>query len=87
MARFGEANAGKATAMTTASGPSQQRRQQEEALETGAAHQDAEGHRTNDPGTAAEHADSEAERNAEHLDRGETGPGVPPELRPDGDPA
>jgi hypothetical protein len=58
--------------------PSQQPRQ-EDALETGAVQQDAEGRRTSDPGKAVEHADSEAERNAEHLDRGEVGPGVPPE--------
>jgi hypothetical protein len=49
----------------------------EDALETGAVQQDAEGHRTKDPREAAEHADSEAERNAEHLERGEVGPGVP----------
>ena len=40
-------------------------------------YQDAEGRRTTDPETAAEHADSEADRNAEHLQRGEVGPGIP----------
>jgi hypothetical protein len=56
---------------------SRQRRQQDEALESGQVFQDAEGRRTTNPDTAAEHADSEAERNAEHLKRGETGPGIP----------
>ena len=58
---------------------SPQRRQREEALEGGDAFQDAEGRRTTDPGTAAEHADSEADRNAEHLEQGEVGPGIPEE--------
>ncbi|MGC1212258.1 MAG: ribonuclease [Micromonospora sp.] len=55
----------------------EQRQQQEEALETGEVYQDAEGRRTTDPASAAEHADSEADRNAEHLERGEVGPGIP----------
>jgi hypothetical protein len=61
--------------------PEQSRRlpQQKEALETGEVYQDAEGRRTTDPRTAAEHADSEAERDAEHLARGEIGPGIPEE--------
>jgi len=42
-------------------------------------HQDVEGRRTTDPDTAAEHAASEADRNAEHLKRGEVGPRVPEE--------
>ena len=63
--------------VTTTPEQSGQRRQQEEALENGGLYQDAEGRRTTDPTTAAEHADSEAERNAEHLGRGETGPGIP----------
>jgi hypothetical protein len=63
--------------MTATPEQSGQRRQQEEALESGGLYQDAEGRRTTDPTTAAEHADSEAERNAEHLERGETGPGIP----------
>ncbi|MEU4480583.1 ribonuclease [Micromonospora sp. NPDC023966] len=57
----------------------EQRRQQEEALESGEAYQDAEGRLTKDPGAGAAHADSEADRNAEHLRRGEVGPGVPEE--------
>jgi hypothetical protein len=57
--------------------PKQSGRQQEEALESGDVFQDAEGRRTTDPGTAAEHADSEADRNAEHLKRGEVGPRIP----------
>ena len=48
-----------------------------QALESGGVYQDAEGRRTTDPDTAAEHADSEAERNAEHLEHGEIGPGIP----------
>jgi len=40
-------------------------------------YQDAEGRRTTEADTGAEHADSEAERNAEHLERGEIGPGIP----------
>jgi hypothetical protein len=66
--------------MSATAEPGGHRRQQEdEARETGEVHQDAEGRRTTDPRTAAEHADSEAERNAEHLDRGEIGPGIPQE--------
>lgn len=57
--------------------PDQRRR--EEELETGGVFQDAEGRRTTDPATAVEHADSEADRNEEHLERGEVGPGIPPE--------
>ncbi|WP_446217308.1 ribonuclease [Micromonospora sp. IBHARD004] len=53
------------------------RRQEEQALESGEVYQDAEGRRTTDPGTAAAHAHSEADRNAEHLKRGEVGPGAP----------
>jgi hypothetical protein len=53
--------------------------QQEQALERGEVHQDAEGRLTADPEAGAEHADSEADRNAEHLGRGETGPGIPEE--------
>ncbi|MGK5739346.1 ribonuclease [Micromonospora sp. URMC 103] len=56
-----------------------EQRQQEDALERGEVFQDAEGHRTRDPGAGAAHADSEADRNAEHLARGEVGPGVPEE--------
>ncbi|MFI6262435.1 ribonuclease [Micromonospora sp. NPDC051006] len=59
--------------------PEQSQQRQEDALETGALYQDAEGRRTRDPGAGAEHADSEADRNAEHLSRGEVGPGVPEE--------
>jgi hypothetical protein len=68
---------GKSIAMTAT--PDQSRRQQEEAFESGEVYQDAEGRRTTDPGKAAEHAESEADRNAEHLRRGEIGPGVPEE--------
>ncbi|MEV6371309.1 ribonuclease [Micromonospora sp. WP24] len=61
--------------MTT---PEKSRRQQEEeALERGEVYQDVEGRRTEDPGAGAANADSEAERNAEHLRRGEVGPGAP----------
>jgi hypothetical protein len=56
-----------------------QRHQEEEALETGEVYQDAEGRRTADPQTGAEHADSEAERTARRLERGEVGPGIPEE--------
>lgn len=58
---------------------SRQLEQQEDALETGAVYQDAEGRRTTDPGEGAKHADSEAERSTEHLERGEVGPGIPEE--------
>ncbi|KKK00356.1 hypothetical protein [Micromonospora sp. HK10] len=58
-------------------GPEQSRRQQEEALESGEIYQDTEGRRTDDPRAGAGHARSEADRNAEHLRRGEVGPGVP----------
>ncbi|PWU44393.1 ribonuclease [Micromonospora globispora] len=57
--------------------PEQSRRQQEEALESGEVYRDAEGRRTTDPDAAAAHAESEADRNAEHLQRGEVGPGIP----------
>ncbi|WP_338106373.1 ribonuclease [Micromonospora terminaliae] len=57
----------------------EQSRQQEDALETGAVYQDAEGRRTRDAGAGAANADSEADRNAEHLRRGEVGPGIPEE--------
>jgi hypothetical protein len=57
--------------------PEQSRRQQEESLESGEVYQDADGRRTTDPNTAAARADSEADRNAEHLERGEVGPGIP----------
>ncbi|MFC0506562.1 ribonuclease [Micromonospora costi] len=53
--------------------------QQEQALERGEVFQDAEGRRTRDPGEGAAHANSEADRNAEHLRRGEVGPGIPEE--------
>lgn len=53
--------------------------QQERALETGEVYQDAEGRRTTDPGAGAANADSEADRNEEHLRRGEVGPRVPEE--------
>jgi hypothetical protein len=56
-----------------------QQRQYEDALERGAVYEDAEGRRTTDPDTAAEHANSEADRNLEHLERGEVGPGIPEE--------
>jgi hypothetical protein len=46
-------------------------------LETGEVFQDAQGRRTTDPGTAIDHADSEAERNEQGLERGEVGPGIP----------
>ena len=62
--------------MTATPEQSGQQRQQEEALERGGLYQDAEGRRTADPDAAVEHADSEAERNAEHLERGEVGPGI-----------
>ncbi|NJP34522.1 ribonuclease [Micromonospora thermarum] len=62
--------------MTT---PEQRHSQQEQALERGEVYEDAEGRRTTDPGAGAAHADSEADRNAEHLQRGEVGPGVPEE--------
>jgi len=68
---------GNAVRVTATPEPSGQRRQHEEALETGEVYQDAEGRRTTDADTGAEHADSEAERNAEHLERGEIGPGIP----------
>lgn len=57
----------------------EQRRQDEEALERGEEYQDAEGRRTADPDAGAAHADSEADRNAEHLAHGEVGPGIPEE--------
>jgi hypothetical protein len=57
----------------------QERHQREDALERGQVFQDAEGHQTTDPGTAMENADSEAERNEQHLRRGEVGPGIPEE--------
>jgi hypothetical protein len=52
---------------------------QEEALETGEVHQDAEGRRTTDDRAAAENADTEAERSSERLARGEVSPQVPEE--------
>ncbi|MEV4537499.1 ribonuclease [Asanoa sp. NPDC049518] len=55
----------------------EQGRQDEAALERGAVFQDAEGRQTTDPSTAVEHADSEADRNREHLERGEVGPKIP----------
>jgi hypothetical protein len=73
---FRGASAGNLPAMTATPEQSWQPRQ-EDALETGAAQQDAEGRRTRDPVEAVEHAESEAERNTEHLERGEVGPGVP----------
>lgn len=63
--------------MTATPEPGGRARQHEEALESGEVYQDAEGRRTTDADIGAEHADSEAERNAEHLGRGETGPGIP----------
>ncbi|MGC4892346.1 ribonuclease [Micromonospora sp. DT31] len=57
--------------------PEQFRRQQESALESGQVFQDAEGRRTADPAAGEANAGSEADRNAEHLARGEVGPGVP----------
>ncbi|MEU4675592.1 ribonuclease [Micromonospora sp. NPDC023737] len=63
--------------MTT---PRKSRRQQEEeALESGAVYQDVKGRRTAEPGDGAAHAHSEADLNAEHLRRGEVGPGAPEE--------
>jgi predicted metal-dependent HD superfamily phosphohydrolase len=59
--------------------PARPPRREEEALETGEVYQDAEGRRTTDAATAAEHADSEAKRTARHLARGEVGPGIPEE--------
>ncbi|MEW2383997.1 ribonuclease [Micromonospora sp. NPDC047707] len=59
--------------------PGQSHSQQEQALERGEVYEDAEGRRTVDPAAGAAHADSEADRNAEHLQRGEVGPGVPEE--------
>ena len=53
------------------------RRPSEEALESGQVFQDAQGRQTTDPGTAIEHADSEADSNEERLERGEVGPGIP----------
>lgn len=52
-------------------------RREEDALEVGEIHQDAEGRRTGALEAGAEHADSEADRNAEQLERSEVGPGVP----------
>jgi hypothetical protein len=49
----------------------------EGAYEEGRAFVDAEGRRTTDPEKAVEDADSEADRNLEHLKRGEVGPGIP----------
>jgi hypothetical protein len=64
--------------MTETPGQGGQRpRREEDQLETGEVYQDAEGRRTANPRTAAEHADSEADRTAEHLERGEVGPGIP----------
>lgn len=61
--------------MTT---PEHSRRQQEDdALERGEVYQDVEGNRTADPHAGAANAHSDADRNAEHLSRGEVGPGVP----------
>ncbi|MET7468122.1 ribonuclease [Micromonospora sp. NPDC005222] len=57
--------------------PERFQRQQEGALERGQVFQDSEGRRTRDPGAGAENAESEADRNAEHLARGEVGPGLP----------
>jgi hypothetical protein len=68
---------GTAVVVTATPEQSGRRRQQEEALESCEVYQDAEGRRTTDPATAAAHADSEADRNAEHLNRGEVGPGIP----------
>ncbi|MET8832987.1 ribonuclease [Micromonospora sp. NPDC004540] len=59
--------------------PEQSRRQQEDALERGEEYQDAEGRRTRDPAAGVDNAASEADRNVEHLRRGEVGPGVPEE--------
>jgi hypothetical protein len=73
---FRGVNSGNLPAMTATPERSPQPRP-EDALETGPAQQDAEGRRTRDSKEAVEHADSEAERNAEHLQRGEVGPGVP----------
>jgi hypothetical protein len=75
--RFSVGVRGNAVVVTTTPEQSGQRRQQDEALESGGLYQDAEGRRTADPTAAAEHADTEAERNTEHLERGETGPGIP----------
>lgn len=47
--------------------------------EEGQAYVDSEGRRTTDPEKAAEDADDEADRNLEHLERGEVGPGIPEE--------
>ena len=49
----------------------------ESAYAEGRAFVDAEGRRTTDPEKAVEDADSEADRNLEHLERGEVGPGIP----------
>jgi hypothetical protein len=49
----------------------------EGGYEEGRAFVDAEGRRTTDPEKAVEDADSEADRNLEHLRRGEVGPGIP----------
>jgi hypothetical protein len=68
---------GSSVVVTATPEQSRQRRQQEEALESGEVYQDVEGRRTTDPATGAAHADSEADRNAEHLKRGDIGPGIP----------
>ncbi|GIF78153.1 ribonuclease [Asanoa siamensis] len=52
---------------------------EQDARETGQIFEDAEGRRTTDPGKAVEHAQEEADRNEEHLKRGEVGPRVPEE--------
>lgn len=72
---FAGATAGYLVVVTTP----ESRQKQEQALESGELYQDAEGRRTADPSTGAAHADSEADRNAEHLERGEVGPGIPEE--------
>jgi hypothetical protein len=65
--------------MTATPEQPRQLKAEEEAFEGGAVFEDAEGRRTTDPATAAEHADSEAERTEAALKRGEVGPGVPEE--------
>jgi predicted metal-dependent HD superfamily phosphohydrolase len=79
LARLLPGTPGMSASMTAVPEYTQRQRDEDEALETGEAFQDAEGRRTTDPAKAAEHADSEADRTAERLERGEVGPGIPEE--------
>ena len=77
VASFGWKSSSAIGVLTVMTDPEQFQRLQEGALERGQVFQDAEGRRTRDPGAGAENAESEADRNAEHLACGVVGPGVP----------